>query len=149
VSAGVLIEGYVVCDRGHEPRPVRAEVARVTGGICDECFSAEFRRKAATIELVMNGRRFRVPERRGPRGKHRRKVLTEGRIERKKLAAKARENARKRLSTIFGDLYDVLLAEERGKLGLNPWPVEIAVRAKSPEPDLELAQIIMAREVKR
>lgn len=35
----------------------------------------------------------------------------------------------KRLRAIFGDFYDMLLAEERAAVGLDPWPIETVVGA--------------------
>ncbi len=53
-------------------------------------------------------------------------------------AEKARRNARARLAAMFPDLYDIVLAEERSRLGLKPWTVDLAIRAKE-DPDGELA----------
>lgn len=137
-----IVEGYVICDRGHPPRWVRDEVARITGGRCAECAAARLRQRIATIELVGQGRRLQVPERAEPRGRRRKKKLTAARLARKELAAKARHQARMRLSELLPDLYDALLAEERATLGLEPWPVQIAVRASSAEPDLALLEAV-------
>jgi hypothetical protein len=40
------------------------------------------------------------------------------------------------------DLYDQLLAQERAKLGLEPWPIEIALRAgEDPDASKTLAAL--------
>jgi hypothetical protein len=42
------------------------------------------------------------------------------------LAEAARVAAKQRLKEIFPELYQTLLAEERAKRGLEPWPIETA-----------------------
>ena len=46
----------------------------------------------------------------------------------KHAAEHARRRAKTRLAKLYPAVYDQILAEERGKLGLDPWPVELAVR---------------------
>lgn len=128
------VEGYVLCPRPHDqPRLVREEVANCTGGVCLECFHNEGAKLIHKIELVRRGQRLVVPKRAKP---DRRKRHRPERNARKNLNAKARERARKRLSEIYPNIYNVLLAEEREALGLAPWPEAIAVRGSDPTAEI-------------
>ena len=125
------VEGYVLCGTG-EHTWVLAEVARRTGGLCSDCFIAQGSKRRDRIELVGGGARLEIPARpRRKRDRHRDR-------EHDKLVEKCRERAKGRLASIFPDLYDILLAEERAAAGLEPWPVDMAVRAQD-DPDGEVA----------
>lgn len=137
MSAPGLIEGYVVCPGHHHveaTRLVREDIAHCTGGLCLECFAAEGGKRIREIELVMRGRRLTVPI---GDGKPKKRRYRPHRNARKALNAKARERARKRLSELHPELYVVLLAEERAKMGLPALPVQIAVRGGDPTPEIE------------
>lgn len=130
-----VVEGYVLCPRPHdEPKLVREEVARCTGGICPEHFAAEGGKLIHQIELVRRGQRIMVPKREKP--SRRRYRYRPQRNARKSLNAKARERARKRVADMFPNLYNAILAEEREALGLEPWPTAIAVRGDDPLPEI-------------
>jgi hypothetical protein len=45
----------------------------------------------------------------------------------KRLTEHARLRALKRLRAVFPDLYDVFYAEERARVGLEPWTIDMAV----------------------
>lgn len=75
------------------------------------------------IEVVGRGFRVRVPLRKPKRQK--RPAIKHPDHHK---AERAKANALKRLKAIFPDLYDTLVAEERSRLGLAPWPTETAVR---------------------
>ena len=129
-----VVEGYVLCPRVHdEPKLVREEVANCTGGVCLECFHNEGAKLIHKIELVRQGQRLVVPLRAKP---NRRKRHRPNRNARKGLNAKARERARKRVADMLPDLYNVVLAEEREALGLDPWPTQIAVRGGDPTAEI-------------
>lgn len=98
------------------------EVSRHTGGICSNCFKGGKGPNLRVIEVVGRGYRIRIPLRKPQRSKWQPKDPNHHAAER----AKAR--AHKRLKAIFPDLYDTLVAEERARLGLAPWPVVSAVR---------------------
>lgn len=54
----------------------------------------------------------------------------------------ARRRAKTRLANLYPAVYDQILAEERGKLGLEPWPVELAVRGgQDPDASKTLAEL--------
>jgi hypothetical protein len=138
MSQGFAVEGYVLCARGAHVW-VRSEVASRLGGVCHECFAAEGGQTIRTIELVGRGMRINIPLN---KRSHRKRQLSDSRLARKKLSLKARDSARKRLSAIFSDMYDILLAEERAKLGLEPWPVEIAARGRDASAEFGFAAMI-------
>ena len=48
----------------------------------------------------------------------------------------AKVRARKRLQALFPDLFDIFYAEERARVGLDPWPIELALR-RGPDPDCQ------------
>jgi hypothetical protein len=133
-----VVAGYVLCPRAThtEPKLVKDYVAQRTGGICSECFAVEVGRdRIRRIELVRQGQRLVVPARAKP-SKKRYRYRPE-RNRRKALNSKARERARKRVADMVPELYDAVLAEERAKLGLEPWPVEIAIRGTDPNATIE------------
>lgn len=71
------------------------------------------------IEVVGRGYKIRVPPRKTRRG---------ARDVNHHVVEKAKGRALKRLKAIFPDLYDTLVAEERARDGLRPWPTYSAVR---------------------
>ena len=133
------LEGYVLCGH-HQNHWVRDEVAARTGGVCPEAWRILNQQRLTEIELVGRGSRVKVPLSRNRKRPNRH--ITPQRAERKKLNEKAKERARKRLAAMFPDLYDTLVAEERADLGLEPWPVEIAIRGEDPEVELRFAELM-------
>lgn len=124
---------------------MRVEVARVTGGVCDEAYRILNQQRLTEIELVGRGSRIRVPITRSRKKPDRH--LTPEQVRRKKQSEKAKDRARKRLAAIFPDLYETLVAEERAEMGLEPWPVERAVKAADPSVDIGFAEL--AAELER
>lgn len=114
------VQGYVTCLLC--PELVVREVAARTGGICSGCFKGGRGPNMRRLEVVGRGYRIRVPTRR-PRPT---KIRTRDAHHNDVVKAKLRAN--KRLRAIFPDLYDTLLAEERAAAGLDPWPMDMAVR---------------------
>lgn len=101
---------------------VLREVAARTGGVCKNCFRGGHGPDLHTIEIVGRGYRIRVP-------------LHKAQVKRRQpkdpnhhAAEHAKRRALKRLKAIFPDLYDTLVAEERARAGLDPWPTYTAVR---------------------
>lgn len=107
------------------------EVAGKTGGVCSGCWKGGAGPDLRTIELVGRGIRLTTRLRSRPgRVKSGGKSPSDRQLERIKRASQ------KRLSWIFRDLYDIILAEERAAAGLDPWPVDMAVR-HGPDPGAE------------
>lgn len=75
------------------------------------------------MEVVGRGYRIRVPRR-----KPTRRIKPRARDRHHSDVNRAKLRAAKRLRAIFPDLYDALLAEERAAAGLDPWPLDMAVR---------------------
>src|SRR5262245_52702498 len=105
------------------PNLVLNEVAARTGGICTDCFAGGKGPDTIRLEVIGRGFRARVPRRR-PSLKKRNQPKHPDHHK----AEKAKAQAHKRLKAIFPDLYDTLVAEERARLGLHPWPTFMAVR---------------------
>ncbi len=123
---------------------VRDEVAVRTGGECASCFQIHGSKKVTTIELVGRGMVIEIPRYRNRKRKSR--PPTEQAANKKRLSDKAKRAARKRLAAMFPDVYDMLLAEERGLLGLEPWPTEIALRGGDPNIELGFAEMMTELE---
>lgn len=136
------VEGYVLCRCSTW---VRDEVAAVTQNRCPACYQADGAERTVAIELVGRGMRVQVPL--GGRRTKKRK-LTEGRIARRKLNDRAKTSARKRLAMMFPDLYATLVADERARLGLEPWPVETAVHTVDPDTELGFAELLSELETR-
>jgi len=105
--------------------------------MCPEAFQQQLDPIVTEIELVGRGSRIRVPtkKRAKPNRKH------QGNVQRQQLNRKAKINARKRLAAMFPDLYDMLVADERQQLGLDPYPRESSMKRHSPEVDIRFAQL--------
>lgn len=130
-----VMEGYRLCPCGTW---VIDAVARRTFGKCVPCYQSTILPRLDALELVGKGMRVQVP--RGDRTKKRKKRReSDRRQERRKLARDSRDAARQRLSLIVPDLYDAVLAVERAKRGLDPYPIEIAIRGLDPEAELAYA----------
>jgi hypothetical protein len=112
----VRVLGYSVCVTCSQP--VLTEVARVTEGRCPGCFRDQHGGTLKLIEVMVAGERMKV--RTGPNRKRR---SNRGRRETKLAVAAAKRRAYKRLRAAFPDLYDMLLAEERARAGLDPYPL--------------------------
>lgn len=112
-------------------------VAYKTGGLCADCFR---KHAAAIIEpamVVIAGRQRivlrtnvsrRTPAVRAARARARKRKRQEPdeRRHRQELAACA-ERARRRLQRLFPELWEVLLADERARAGLNAWTIDRAL----------------------
>lgn len=116
------LAGYRSCRNEHcDSGLVLLEVAQRTKGLCTDCFRGELGRSLAEIEVRNQGRTQRM---RMPKAKQ---AAEKGNRWTHMAATKARKRADRRLRLLFQDLYDVLLAEERARLGLDPFPLETAV----------------------
>jgi hypothetical protein len=119
------LAGYRSCRNEHCCELVLVEVTYRTGGLCTTCFRGELGRSLAEVEVRNQGRTLKMQM---PRGK---RAAEKGNRWTHMAATKARRRANDRLRMLFQDLYDVLLAEERGRLGLDPFPLETVVHEPS------------------
>lgn len=114
------IEGYVICGGCGEAWVLR-EIASRTGGVCSNCFRTGT--TVGRIKVLADGIEMSMPTK-----KFHRRRKNRGNVTTKHKSEHARRRAKTRLSNLYPAIYDQILAEERCKLGLDPWPVEIAVR---------------------
>lgn len=124
------VAGYVVCD-GCRNNIVLDVVARRTGNLCTDCLVAN-QGPLREIEIEARGTRLAIPAH-PARKRQKRKPTPEAKA-RDRVVDACKDRARKRLVALFPDLYDILLAEERANAGLEPWPLQAAVKA-GPDPD--------------
>jgi hypothetical protein len=112
----VRVLGYTPCARCNQP--TLDEIARVTKGLCAECHRARTAPATTLIEVMVAGERMKVNT--APRRKRR---TNRGRRETRAAAAQAKRRAMRRLRAAFPDFYDMLVAEERARAGLDPYPL--------------------------
>lgn len=124
----IEVLGYESCKNTWCNEIVIKEVAKRTKGFCSDCWKDVFNANIAEIEV--RARAERVKMRIKGNGKPNRK---KGNRERQKAVEKARLRAMKRLRAVFPDLYDIFLAEERARAGLDPWPMEMALKPSEDE----------------
>ena len=120
------IAGYRSCRNEHCGGLILLEVSQRTKGLCVDCFRGELGASLAEIEVRNHGRaqRMQIPRRSKPEPR-------KGNAWTHHASSRARAKADKRLRQLFRDLYDVLLAEERARFGLDPFPLETAVNEPS------------------
>lgn len=109
------IQGYVNCGCGCGEL-VLEHVAWQTGGVAFGCFVKGRMVRLHEVEIINRGRRISAPVPRKVKSgrKHR------GSPETRRKTEAARRKAAFRLAMLYPDIFDVLYAEERVKLGLNP-----------------------------
>jgi hypothetical protein len=123
------IVGYTSCTRCGDPWVLKIIAAR-TGGMCpDKCWLEM--RGVTDLQVEVDGRTIEVA--RTQTRRHPPKNLTPRRRERIKLRDKARLAAMRRLVDQFPVEFADLLAEERGRLGLDPWTIDAALQARLQE----------------
>jgi len=115
--------GYESCKNTWCSEIVLKEVAKRTKGFCSGCWQNVFNSEIAEIEIRARSERIKMPVK--SKTKPNRK---KGNRERQKAVEKARLRAMKRLRAVFPDLYDIFLAEERARAGLEPWPLEMTLK---------------------
>lgn len=115
------LAGYRSCRNEHCGNLFLTEIAERTKGLCVTCFRGDLGSSLAEIEVRNRGRNLTM---RMPRGK---RAAEKGNRATHMASTKARARADKRLRLLFRDLYDVLLAEERARLGLDPFPFETVI----------------------
>lgn len=134
------VAGYRSCRNEHCGALVILEIAERTRGLCTECFRGHLGQSLAEIEVRIQGRNMtmKMPRKRKKDGK--------GNAWTHKMSNRARARADKRLRQLFRDLYEVLLAEERARLGLEPFPIETAITEPPGDPSqsIEFARVYAA-----
>lgn len=123
------VEGYALCVICQDSL-VLEPVAKRTGGLCTDCFE-ERGSPLRSIEVEARGARFPVRLGRSKRPKN--PKTPESRARERALDS-CKSKAMRRLKSVFPDLYDIFLAEERAKAGFDPWPLETAL-IHGPDPD--------------
>lgn len=126
------VAGYRSCRNPWCGELILVEVASHTGGLCAECLHGELGSKLAEVEVRNRGRiqSLRLPQRRG---------RDKGNLATHTAGTKARSRADRRLRNLFPELYEVLLGEERARLGLEPFPIQTAIHQAS---ETELSQTL-------
>lgn len=135
------VAGYRSCRNEHCGDLVLLEITRRTGGLCVECFRGDLGSSLAEIEVRNQGRKLSMQM---PKGK---RAAEKGNRWTHMAATKARRRADDRLRALFRDLYDVLLAEERARLGLEAFPLERIVHEPSdgdPSESIDFARVYHA-----
>jgi hypothetical protein len=133
------VEGYRACLNEWCGQLMLKEVAERTRGYCAECWRTVFNENLTSVEIRGRGFKTEIQLRTKNSPKKNR-----GNKDRAKQIEKAKLRAMKRLRAIFPDLYDMILAEERARVGLEPWPVDMAVRGsddRDGEATLKFAQM--------
>lgn len=118
------LEGYRSCRNQWCGSIVLVEVAERTTGLCTACWRTHLGEQAAAVEVVNRGQRTAVVTKRQRRGGPR---TGKGDRDTHRKADKAKVRAMRRLKGVFPDLYDVFYAEERARVGLDPWTVDSVV----------------------
>jgi hypothetical protein len=131
MSASEVV-GYRICAANGCDRLVLEHVAARSGGFCVECCSAGVAEASKTVLVALEGGRYPVlgtkpAQSSRNRRKHLKRKADPRRIEARKAQDKAKRAAMRRLRAFCPELYDLLLADERTKRGLDPFPVETAV----------------------
>lgn len=136
------LEGYRSCRNEWCTSLVLVEIAQRTRGLCSDCFRTHLGAQVAEVEVVSRGDRMTV------RSRKRRKSQTDkGDRTTERRARSAQRRAYRRLRAVFPDLYDVFYAEERARLGLNPWTIDSVVTEPSSldaEQTLDFARVYHA-----
>jgi hypothetical protein len=134
------LEGYSACVNTWCGKIVLREVAEKTRGYCTDCFRGPLGTRITEVEIISRGQRMPLSLRAKPWPAKKHK----GDRDRQRAQEKAKLRAMRRLRAVFPDIYDVFLAEERARVGLNPWPTEMAVRGG---PDIDGSKTMDFAEV--
>jgi len=121
------LEGYRSCRNEWCGRLVLKEVAERTQGLCTDCFRTHLGDQMAEVEVVARGGRLSVKS-----TGQRRNQSSKGDRATKKRVEQAKRRALRRLRAVFPELFDVFYAEERARVGLEPWPIETVVQKRAP-----------------
>lgn len=111
------VAGYRTCRACPNAWVLESDFVR-TGGLCAECWMAGMGDVIHQLEVRSGTATIPVRPRDRPKRKNR------GRDDTARKAELARRRARSRLSFLYPDVFEVLLAQERAALGLRPLPPE-------------------------
>lgn len=118
-DAGLMqIEGYRRCHCGEL---VLEHVAWMTGGVCFGCFMGGEYGRVREIEVAVRMRRVTIPTGYVARPNRSKR----GSAKTRQLVEKAKIRALRRLKHLYPDMYDVVYAEERVKVHLEPIPQRV------------------------
>jgi hypothetical protein len=134
------LAGYRSCRNQWCESLILLEVAERTRGLCVPCWRTHLGAQVAHVEVVSRGERLKVSvnkRRRGPR-------TGKGDRDTHRKADKAKVRAMRRLRAVFPDLYDVFYAEERARVGLDPWTVDSVINEP---PEMRAEQTLAFAEV--
>ena len=123
----MTVLGYSVCATCNQA--TLTEIARVTGGRCADCFRTDTR-PLKLIEVMVSGERMKVRT-----TTERKRKTNRGRKETKLAVVAAKRRALRRLRAAFPDFYDMLLAEERARAGLDPYPLGAVLQQGAGAPE--------------
>lgn len=136
------LAGYRTCKNSWCSELILKEIASRTDGYCTACFRDVFDGRTREVEIRSRGQRMVAN-----RNVNRTRVANKGNRWTSKQAEKANHRALKRLRMMFPDLYDVLRAEERARVGLEPWPLEHVVEENtgvSLDDSIDFARVLAA-----
>jgi hypothetical protein len=129
-ASQIDLAGYRACRNQWCGELVLVEIARRTGELCTACFQSHLGDQLTQVEVVSRAQRMTMTTTKRARSEHAR---AKGDKSTKRLTEHARLRALKRLRAVFPDLYDVFYAEERARVGLEPWTIDMTV-APSTDP---------------
>lgn len=152
MDANVSVAGYTACDQC--ATFVLDVIAFKTRGLCAECFRRQANAIIDPVMVIVDGRERlvlrtdvsrRKPGARAQRARARRRKRQEPdeKARRKEVAACA-DRARRRLQRLFPEMWEILLADERAKAGLNAFTIDRCLRGEpldGPSSSLELLAI--------
>jgi hypothetical protein len=123
------IAGYRFCRTCQAP--ILDVVAATTGGRCAPCWRASNAPLFEQLEVLVEGRMTKVAldPKRSLRNRrvYERRMADPARKQRKHAVERVKRNALRRLRALHAADYAVILAEERGKAGLDPWPLTMVL----------------------
>lgn len=111
------VAGYHTCRACGDAWVLESDFSR-TGGVCVSCWLSKVGEPIHELEVLAGTATVKIRPRSRPARKNR------GRDDTARKAELARRRARSRLSGLYPDVYEVLLAQERAALGLRPLPPE-------------------------
>ena len=135
----IELAGYRTCRNDWCSELFLAEIAQKTSGFCVKCWRDEFGGDLTEIEVRNMGRRIQVGA-----THNKQRVDGKGNRARQRQVERAKFRALKRLRALFPEIYDIFVAEERARVGLDPWPVETAIRGGDAESTVEFARVYAA-----
>lgn len=125
------IFGYTTCSNPTCNGAVLPEIAYATGGLCTPCWDEASGDRRRTLDVMIDGRTAKMAAKPAKTAFNRRRnVKRRGNAAyqaKKALAKLVKARAQRRLALLHPDEYLILLADERSKAGLDPWPTYLAM----------------------